>query len=236
MDDERSYTEREHVALLTDAVARETATLAAAKNELETERAAQAATLSALETEKANLAARIDVLEAEKAAFEAERDVATKAFEDFKAELAEKDAVAERKVERVGRVKAAARLPDTYFTDDRAQRWAEMSDEQFDVLVGDIEGAAAANPKAPHSFADKSGSGKCDTCGMTEKGGMHTDPEDLKDGGKDENTESGGCGGGKKSRQTAAFTGGIAPGVDAGMSTFSQFLQATGLQPTTNNN
>jgi peptidoglycan hydrolase CwlO-like protein len=74
--EERTFTEAQHFALLTDAVARETASLSTVKEELEqkfataeTEKAAALATVTELQT-------RIDVLDAEKAAAETARDAA----------------------------------------------------------------------------------------------------------------------------------------------------------------
>ena len=62
-------------------------------------------------------------------------------------ELAEKAAVEARKSERVAAVKAAdSALPEEYFTEARAQRWAEMADDGFASLVADLTEAAAARP------------------------------------------------------------------------------------------
>jgi hypothetical protein len=68
-------------------------------------------------------------------------------FEAYKAELAEKAAVAARKSERVAAVKAAdTALPEDYFTEARAQRWAEMADDSFAALVADLTEAASHRP------------------------------------------------------------------------------------------
>lgn len=142
------YTEAQHFALLTSAVERETASVTEAKEALQ-------ATVGTLESEKAALAdelagvkSRIDVLEAEKAAAEARADAAAKELVDFKAELAHVAEVAEKRTARVERVKAAnSTLSDDFFTSERAQRWAEMSDEAFEALVADLtEVASAAKP------------------------------------------------------------------------------------------
>lgn len=144
-DGERTFTETEHFALLTDAVARETASLSTDKQELE-------ATVEGLRAEKSEeingLQSRIDVLEAEKAAAEKARDEAVAEHERFKAELEELAARKARKSDRVERMKAAApSLEESYFTEQRAERWAEMSDEAFETLIADItESAAAAKP------------------------------------------------------------------------------------------
>lgn len=137
---ERTFTEAEHLALLTDRVARETAELTAAKDQLA--------------TEKSQLQQRVDVLEAEKAAAVSERDSVTAEFEAFKNDLAEKAAVAERKEARIKRVKEAnTSLPETYFTEERAQRWAEMAEEAFDVLLADLQEVKVAAPVTTETAA-----------------------------------------------------------------------------------
>lgn len=139
-DDNRTFTEAEHLALLTDRVARETADLTEAK--------------TALETEVSELKQRVDVLEAEKAAAITERDNTKAEFEGFKKDLEEKAAVAERKEARVARVKAANEsLPEDYFTEERATRWAEMADEAFDAFVADIEAVKVPTTTARETAA-----------------------------------------------------------------------------------
>lgn len=127
--DDRSYTEVEHLALMADAVTRETASLTEAKE--------------SAETKVAELSARVDVLEAEKAALETKVTEAEQALADFKAETEKAAAIAQAKDERVKAVKAANEsLPDTYFTDERVQRWAEMTEEAFAEVVDGIKAAA----------------------------------------------------------------------------------------------
>lgn len=132
----RTFTEAEHFALLTDAVQRETAGLTSEKD--------------ALSVEKAELQSRVDVLEAERAALTTERDNIKSEFEAFKADLAEKAEIEERKGERLAKAKAAAdHLPEDYFTAERAARWAEMSDEAFEAAMADLvatKPVGAANP------------------------------------------------------------------------------------------
>jgi len=199
------FTEDQHVALLASAVERETASITAEKSELEAQVASLTTEKASLETEKAELAARVDVIEAEKAAETAKAEAAEKALEDFKAELAEKAAVEQRKADRVAAVRAVASLDDEYFTDERAQRWAEMAEEAFTALVTDLEAAAKVNPFAKKNAADG-------------------DAEDKKDGGVDEAKE--------KARETAAFSGGTAPTAGQG-TTLGQFFQKTGAAPAT---
>jgi len=189
------YTEDQHFALLTAAVERETAELSTAKGELE----AQVASLTESQTE---LQTRVDALEAEKASLTAARDEAVKEFEDFKADLAEKAEVEARKADRIAAIKAAnSDLDDEYFTDERVNRWAEMADEQFAVVLEAIETSAAAAKKKNKSDGDA---------------------EDKVDGGADEMKE--------KARETAAFKGGDAPSAGGGFNV-TQFLQSTGKMP-----
>ncbi len=147
--DEPKYTEAQHVAILTDAVARETASLSTVKDELDaraevlaTEKAAAEAALSEAQT-------KLDVLEAEKAAAVQRAESAEKAFEDFKAELERAAQIEKAKEERVQAIKAAdTSLENDYFTDERIQRWAEMADDQFALLVTDLTEAAAKRKPA----------------------------------------------------------------------------------------
>lgn len=190
------YTEDQHFALLTAAVERETASLATAKEELE----AQVASLTESQTEYQT---RVDALEAEIASLTAARDEAVKEFEDFKADLAEKAEVEARKADRIAAIKAAnSDLDDEYFTDERVNRWAEMADEQFAVVLEAIETSAAAAKK--------------------KKNKSDGDAEDKVDGGADEVNE--------KARETAAFKGGTSPTSGEGFAV-TQFLRSTGKMP-----
>ena len=141
------YSEAQHFALLESAVARESASLTEAKETLETavgtlegEKAKQADELSTLKS-------RLDVLEAEKAAAEARADAAGQELVAFKADLALQGEIVEKRGVRVERIKAATvSLGDDYFTPERADRWAQLSDEAFEALVADLTEAAAAKP------------------------------------------------------------------------------------------
>lgn len=139
------YTEAQHFALLESAVERETAKLSGEKETLESQVGSLTSEKAALADELAQVKARIDVLEAEKATAETQVETVTKEFADFKAELARQAEVAEKKNARIERIKAANNsLGEDFFTGERAQRWAEMSDEAFEALVADITEAAAA--------------------------------------------------------------------------------------------
>lgn len=136
----RTFTEDEHFAVLTAAVQRETA-------ELQTK-------LTTLTTERDEAVKRVDVLEAEKAALTSERDKTVADFEAFKQDVTERAAITERKDARVERVKAAnEQLPDDFFTPERAQRWAEMADEQFESLVADLVAAKGSAEPVPRQTA-----------------------------------------------------------------------------------
>lgn len=131
-DEIRTFTEAEHLAVLSDAVRRETATL---QTEKET-----------LSTEKAALEGRVDTLEAEKAVLITERDNAVTELANFKAEQAEKAEAESRKGERLAKAREVAdHLPEEFFTPERAARWAEMSDEAFETACADL---AATKPAA----------------------------------------------------------------------------------------
>lgn len=135
MSEPRMFTEQEHLAVLADRVAKETAsltnnvtTLAAAKTELET---------------------KLDVALAEKAAAEKAAADAVKEYEEFKAQLENEKAAAAKKDERLVAVKAAAsHLPEEFFTDEaRVARIVAMDDDAFAGYVADL-GATNSAPKA----------------------------------------------------------------------------------------
>lgn len=138
------YTEDQHVAILTDAVARETASLMSVREELEarvevldTEQAAATTALTEMQT-------RLDVVEAEKAAETQRADAAVAELTEFRAQLEQAAVIEQAKSERVAAIKAADEsLEEDYFSDERVQRWAEMAGEAFDALVTDLTEAAA---------------------------------------------------------------------------------------------
>ena len=150
-DSDRTYTEAEHLALLTDAVRRETAEA--------TEKQEQ------LQTERDELVKKVDVLEAEKASAEKERDELRTEFDQYKAEREKAEQIAQAKAERVDKVKAANdQLPDSYFTEERMQRWAEMTEEAFAEVVEAL-GATKGSPlKETAAFSGgESGTSKTET-------------------------------------------------------------------------
>lgn len=139
-DNDRTYTEVEHLALMADAVTRETAALADAKVNLE--------------TELSEKAARVDVLEAEKASLETAKVAAETELAEFRAGIEALAAIEAAKADRVTKVKAAnAALTDEYFTDERIQRWAEMTEEAFLAFVADITALPASPAKETAAFS-----------------------------------------------------------------------------------
>ena len=141
---ETRFTEEQHFALLESAVARETSTLTARIAELEAAALASATETASVATANTELQTRIDVLEAEKSAALAATSEVQTAFDAFKSELADAAEVETRKADRVAAIRAANEgLADDYFTDERAQRWAEMSDDTFNVLVEGLSAVPA---------------------------------------------------------------------------------------------
>lgn len=140
------YSEAQHFSLLKSAVESETASLTAAKSELETR-------VQALESEKASVAVelseaktRIDLLEADKSTAEKAAETARTDLETFKSEIARKEQISELKTARKARVQTAnVALSQDFFTDERITRWAEMSDEAFDAFVTDMTEVAKAS-------------------------------------------------------------------------------------------
>lgn len=153
MGEERTYTAQEHNALLTDGIARETADLRSAKEDAEagfvTEKSALETKVTTLEAEKAELQGKLDVVEAEKVAETKRADDVQAAFDGHKAEQERAAEVETKKIDRITRVKAAKEgLDDSYFTDERVLRWAEMADEQFDLLIADFTDAKTTETAA----------------------------------------------------------------------------------------
>lgn len=151
-DEPRMFTEDEHLAVLTDRVSKETA-------ELTSER-------DGLKTERDDLATKLDVETAAKTAAETRAQAAEDALAAFKQEIADREAAASRKDERVKALKEAApHLGDAYFEDEaRIQRICAMDDEHFAAHAADLgatkpEGfvAPAAAPRETAMQGDPAG-------------------------------------------------------------------------------
>lgn len=151
------YSEAQHFALLKSAVQQETAAVTAEKSELQGRVEALESEKAAIATELSEALSRIDILESDKVTAEAAAETARTELADFKDFLAKKKDVEDKKSSRKDRVQAAnENLGETYFTDERITRWAEMSDEGFDALVGEMtEFAAAAKANAADEQAAK---------------------------------------------------------------------------------
>jgi predicted nuclease with TOPRIM domain len=142
--EDRTYTEAEHLALMTDAVRRENAELAEAK--------------TGLESTNSELVAKVDVLEAEKSTLQSEKDKTQTDFDAFKAEVERAREIETAKKERIAAVKAANdQLPETYFTDERVQKWAEMAEEPFAIVIDGVTAAAGTSGGAAKETAAFSG-------------------------------------------------------------------------------
>lgn len=130
MAEARKYSQEEHEAILTDAVRREVASATEEKDR-----------------ELSELKQRVDVLESEKAALEQAKTDAEKAHEDYVADQERAREVAERKDARVDAIKSvtAHELPESYFSEERVTRWAEMAEEDFEALVDSQAEASAAS-------------------------------------------------------------------------------------------
>jgi hypothetical protein len=140
-----TYTQDQHLALVATEVERATAALAAEKSALQDRIAALEADVTGKTGDVTAIQARFDVLEAEKATAEAAAETARTELASFKAELEREAEVAQLKTERMDRVKAAGvNLPEDFYTDERAQRWAQMATEDFDAHVAEITAAATA--------------------------------------------------------------------------------------------
>lgn len=197
--EERTYTEAEHFALMSDAVSRETAQV--------TEE------LASVTTERDELAARVDVLEAEKAAEVTAREAVQAEFDKYKDELEAAAEVEARKGARKAAIgEVAGKLPEDYFTDERVTRWAEMSDEQFENLLDDLVDSqiASLDPDTIAEFAELDGPAK--RAKLSEVRAAQANAADA------------GMGAGV---ETAAFTGGQAP-TKSGPTKLSQVLRAGG--------
>lgn len=186
-DSPRTFTEKEHEAIVADAVQREVAAATASKDE-----------------EIQSLQARIDALEAEKASLETEKADAIRELEDFKSSQEREREIAERKDERVAAVKriSARDLPEEYFTEERVTRWAEMADEAFDALLDDLAATsvAALTPEEASQLEGYEGKARLGKLA------------DLLDARREAASERGLA----AVKESAAFTGGANPTADDG--------------------
>lgn len=181
----RTFTEEEHEAILTEAVRRETA-------------AAEAKVADDL-TAKDN---KIDLLEAEKAEAETKATTAETELAEYQATVETEREVASRTDDRVAAVRAIspATLPDAYFSGERTQRWAEMSDDSFGAFLDDMVERAMVD---------------LDQDEAAEVASLQGEARHAKLGeifaAKRGDQEQAGAHQGQPLRETASFSGGAAP-------------------------
>lgn len=125
-DTKGTYTHDEHIAILSDRVQRETATLTAERDDL-------SVTVEELES-------KLDVSESAKVAAETRAAEAEKALEDHKAEVAEREEAAARKDGRLAKVReVASHLGEEFLADEkRVARIVAMSEDSFEGYVADL--------------------------------------------------------------------------------------------------
>lgn len=133
-ENDKKFSEEEMALLLADRVSKETA-------DLTTER-------DALKVERDELASKLDVETAAKVAAEQKATDVQAEFDKFKADLEDLREAAERKDERLDKVKeVAAHLGEDFLKDEkRVERIVAMSDELFEGYVADLKAAAPAAP------------------------------------------------------------------------------------------
>ncbi len=122
---DKTYTQAEHDAIVAAAVERETASLQ--------DRIAE------LEAQHDDQASRLEVVEAEKAAAETKATKAESDLAEFRSEVEAEKAAKERRDSRAAAMhEVAAAMGEEWFSDDRKDRWARMSDEDFDSQKAEI--------------------------------------------------------------------------------------------------
>lgn len=129
-DDDRTFSESELTAIVADRVARETADVAADRDQLK--------------AENEELSTKLDVETSAKEAAEQRATDAERALEDYKTEVEAAREAAARKDERIAKVReAAAHLGDDFFADEkRVERIVAMSDEHFEGYLDDMRQTA----------------------------------------------------------------------------------------------
>jgi len=135
MADEKTYSENEHIAILSDRVAKETADLTAERDQLV--------------SVKSELETKLDVAESAKQAAEQRAADAEKSLEDFKAQIETEREAAARKDERIAKAKeTASHLADDFFEDEkRIARIVAMVDEDFEGYLNDLASTSTTTTK-----------------------------------------------------------------------------------------
>lgn len=130
MADEKTFSETEHIAILSDRVATETSALTAERDQL----------VSA----KTELETKLDVAESARVAAEKKAEESDKALTDFKAEIETQREAAARKDDRLKLVREGAKHLDATFFEDEARvaRIVAMKDEDFQGYLADLTATA----------------------------------------------------------------------------------------------
>lgn len=129
-ENEKTFTENDMALLLADRVAKETADLTAERDSLKAERD--------------ELASKLDVETAAKGAAEQKVTEIQEEFDSFKAGLEALREAAERKDERLAKVKeAAAHMGEEFLKDEkRVERIVAFTEEQFEGFLVDLKAVA----------------------------------------------------------------------------------------------
>lgn len=129
-ENDKTFTEDEHLAVLADRISKETATL---QDELDV-----------IKSEKDDLANQLDVETAARTKAEQERDEAQQELETFKTDLQTLKEEGERRDERLDQVKEVAEhLGDDFLQDEkRVARIVAMDDDAFEGYLTDLRAAA----------------------------------------------------------------------------------------------
>lgn len=148
MAGEKTYSEDEHIAILTDRVAKETAELTAERDQL-------TGSMTELET-------KLDVETSAKVAAEKRADEAAQALEEFKAQVEAEREAAARKDTRVALMRENAQhLGEDFFNDEkRIARVVAMKEEDFEGYLADLKvtaptAGATTTSTAPRETAMK---------------------------------------------------------------------------------
>lgn len=133
MSEPRTLSDDELNAILADRVTRETA--------------AQQVRITELEAEKADLVRQVETANAATATEKARADKAEGDLAEFKNKVEAEKEIAARQDARLAEAKEIAKhLPEAYWTAERAQRFAGMSDDAWAAYLGDLREQAAALP------------------------------------------------------------------------------------------
>lgn len=141
---DKTYSEEEVDALVTAAIAKAVAPLQAELDEykagqVSAEVEAQiAAVREEMEAQIAELTSKLDAAVIDAEAAKTERDEAQQYWETLAAEQAAEAEKAERRDARIAQVAEVVSFPEDYVK-ERADKWAQLSDEDFEALLADYK-------------------------------------------------------------------------------------------------